>query len=178
MLCNIYYYYSNIHNLLFVLVKVRKINTQNPTTFKKRYIYGYVKPKLRFGNLGLKIDKNYTLEKLYIILIKKKLKFFLKKKTKIKTSTWFFLIENNPVFKKGKNARMGKGKGIFQRCVYRVKKNQILLEFFNLNKLFLKKISQLLKSNANINNSLYYNYNYNIILNQKNLTYYNLYNRF
>ena len=42
-------------------------------------------------------------------------------------------MENTPIFKKGKNARMGKGKGIFQRLTYRVKKNQIILEFFNMN---------------------------------------------
>ena len=50
----------------------KAINNPNPTSFKKRFIYGYVKSKLRFGNIGLKIDKNYTLERLYIILLKKK----------------------------------------------------------------------------------------------------------
>jgi len=50
------------------------------TTFKKRGLTGFILPKLIFGSLGLKLDKNYTFEKLHLFILKKKLKFFLKKK--------------------------------------------------------------------------------------------------
>ena len=156
----------------------KSINTPHPVSFKKRKLNGYTNCSLKFGNVGLKLDKNYTIEKLYITALKKRLKFFLKKKTKLKQQTWFFLMENTPVFKKGKNARMGKGKGIYQRMVFRVKKHKTLLEFFNINLLFLNKVSVFFKNTFNVHNSVVGNNKYNLNQGNKTLTYYKLYNRF
>jgi len=57
-------------------------NTSLPVSFKNRNLLGYKKSHLRFGDLGLKFDKNYTIEKLHLVVLKKKFKFFLKKKKK------------------------------------------------------------------------------------------------
>jgi len=145
--------------------------------FKKRRPAGYLKTKLDFGNLGLKFDKNYTFEKLHLLFLKKKLKFFLKKKLK-NQNMWFFLIENFSVFKKGKNSRMGKGKGIFQRKSYMVKKNKKFLEFLNLNVLFLKKISYFFKKFSNLKTSTVIPYKQGLIFYKTNLSFYKLYYRF
>ena len=132
---------------------MQKSSMLGATTFKKRTIMGFVLPKLTFGTVGLKLDKNYTFEKLHLFVLKKKLKFFLKTK-KTHKKVWFFLNENYPIFSKGKNARMGKGKGTYTRTVFRVKKNKIFLEFLNLNYVFLKKISIFFKRYSNIRNSV------------------------
>lgn len=147
------------------------------TTFKKRGLTGFILPKLIFGSLGLKLNKNYTFEKLHLFILKKKLKFFLKKKIQQK-KVWFFLAENYPVFCKGKNARMGKGKGLYQRTIFRTKKNKIFLELFNINFIFLKKISIFFKKYSNLKNSVVTLKNTKLVLFKQNLQFYKLYNRF
>lgn len=155
-------------------------NNPQPTSYKKRYLTGYSNSKLRFGNVGLRFEKNYTVEKLHIVSLKKKFKFFLKKKKdkNITTKAWFFLLENHPIFKKGKNARMGKGKGIYQRISFRVKKNQIFLEFFNINPLFLHKISNFFIKNSFIKNTVVNANKYFLNQNNTNVSFYKLYNRY
>jgi len=60
----------------------KSLKNSVPTGFKQRSKKGYTLPKLRFGELGLKFNKNYTCERLHFIVLKKKFKFFLKKKRK------------------------------------------------------------------------------------------------
>lgn len=160
---------------------MRKIfnNSHQPVSFKKRGLLGYRRSMLRFGTAGLRFTSNYTIEKLHFVTLKKKFKFFLKnKKSSIYLKTWFFLSENTPIFKKGKNSRMGKGKGVYQRLAFRVKKNQIFIEFFNLNVIFLKKISSFLQSNSNLKNAVVDNNNYKLNLFKTQLSYYKIYKRF
>jgi len=73
---------------------------------------------------------------------------------------------------------MGKGKGVYQRLAFRVKKNQIFIEFFNLNVIFLKKISSFLQSNSNLKNAIVDNNNYKLNLFKTQLSYYKIYKRF
>jgi len=154
-------------------------NSNQPVSFKMRRLTGYSKfCNLRYGNLGLAFTKNYTIEKLHFTQLKRKLKVFLKGRNQKHVKTWFFLSENYPIFKKGKNARMGKGKGIYQRLSFRVKKNQIFIEFFNLNMLFLSRVSHSLNLNANLRNKIVSNtLDYNLVLSRKNISYYKLYKR-
>ena len=91
---------------------------------------------------------------------------------------WFLLIENFSVFKKGKNSRMGKGKGIFQRRSYIVKKNKKFLEFLNLNFLFLKQISLFFKNYSNLKTSIIVPYKQCLLFYKTNLSFYKLYYRF
>ena len=146
-------------------------------SFKKRKPMGYTLSALNFGNIGLKFIKNSNFEKLHLITLKKKFKFFLKKKS-INQNLWFLLIENFNVFKKGENSRMGKGKGIFQRVSYLVKKNKIFLEFLNLNFFFLKNIQVFFKKYSNLKVSIIKLYNQPIIFYKINLSFYKLYYRF
>lgn len=155
-------------------------NSAQPVSFKGRRLTGYkVIKNLRYGDSGLAFTKNYTIEKLQFTFLKKKLKIFLKSKNQRHIKTWFFLAENYPIFKKGKNARMGKGKGIYQRLSYRLKKNQIFIEFHNLNVLFLSRISNMLKLSANLRNVVVRcESKYTLILSGKNISFYKLYRRF
>ena len=59
------------------------LKSYKPVSFKKRYAAGYNYNYLRYGNLGLKFLKNYNIEYIYMVELKKKLKFFLTLKKKI-----------------------------------------------------------------------------------------------
>jgi hypothetical protein len=52
-------------------------------SFKKRHKTGYVYSKLKYGDMGIKLLKNYRIEYIYMFELKKKLKFFLNLKKKI-----------------------------------------------------------------------------------------------
>ena len=162
---------------------MRKVfnNSTQPVSYKNRKISGYKALQgLNYGNTGLAFTKNYTVEKLHFTLLKRKLKLFLKSKDHKKYfKAWFLLSDNYPIFKKGKNARMGKGKGMYQRLSFRVKKNQTFLEFQNFNTLFVNKVSSMLRSNSNLNNKVIVNsLNYNLLIGQRNVSYYKMYRRF
>lgn len=122
---------------------------QETTSFKKRYKIGYKVPKLIFGDFALTLEKSYNLEYIYIYNFKKMFKRFYKSKQKKFRKIWLFLHKNYPLTKKSKNARMGKGKGAFNRYCSRVMQNHNIFEFcgFNLSeilrfkKIFNKKIN-------------------------------------
>lgn len=92
---------------------------------------------LNFGNHGFITKKSLRFEFSNFLIFKKFLKIFLKSKYSLKKffSFWFFLFGNYPITKKSKNARMGKGKGVFLRWSIRIPFNFIFLEFnfFNSN---------------------------------------------
>ena len=70
---------------------------------------------------------------------------------------------------------MGKGKGTYKRTIYRIKKNKIFLEFFNLNYIFLKKISLFFKKYSNLENSIFKLTKPKLNLFQTDLKLYNIY---
>lgn len=148
-------------------------------SFKKRYQTGYNFSKLKYGNIGLKFLKSYSIEYIYLFELKKKLKFFLTLRKKMfNRDLWIFLQGNFPVSKKSKNSRMGKGKGSYLRLCCRVKKNTIFMEFLNLNIVILKKIMFFFKKKNNLNLKIIKKDNFNIIFKKKNICYYNVYKQF
>ena len=132
-----------------------RFNIKNIETvsFKKRYIIGFKKKKLIFGDFSIFLCKSYNVEYIYLYNFKRSLKkYYNFKKNNIK-KVWLFLHKNYPLTKKSKNSRMGKGKGSFVRFCSRVLQNHSILEFsgFNilevllLKKNFQKKINIPLK---------------------------------
>ena len=150
------------------------------SSFKKRY-----KDKnfnnnvnIRFGVSALKFCKNYIIENSYLLFLKKKNKFFFKKRKIKDLRVWFFLSKNFPISQKSKNSRMGKGKGIFIRTVIRVPKNKIFLEFSNMNIIFLKKICKSFKKKNNLLTLIIFKKNLPIFCKNKDISLYNFYKRF
>ncbi len=155
------------------------LKSYKPVSFKKRYSSGYTFNNLRYGNLGLKFLKSYNIEHIYMLELKKKLKFFLNLKKKIfNRNLWIFFKSNLPISKKSKNSRMGKGKGSFLRLSCRIKKNTIFLEFLNLNYLILNKIILLFKKKNCLKIKVLKKNNINIFFKKHNICYYNVYNQF
>jgi len=119
-----------------------------PVSFKRRKNSGYRQDTIKFGTTALKFNKTSMLEGIYMIFLKKKVKSFTKKNKNVKV--WFFLEKNYPISRKEKNSRMGKGKGFFERMVFRVRKGKIMLEFKNANLVFLQKTINFFKKKTGI----------------------------
>jgi len=113
------------------------LKTKEQVSFKKRFMDYKKLNFLNFGNHGFITKKSLRFEFSNFLIFKKFLKIFLKSKYSLKKffSFWFFLFGNYPITKKSKNARMGKGKGVFLRWSIRIPFNFIFLEFnfFNSN---------------------------------------------
>ena len=150
------------------------------SSFKKRYKNKNfnTKIKIRFGISALKFCKNYIIESSYLSFLKKKIKFFFKKRKRKDLMVWFFLSKNFPISQKSKNSRMGKGKGIFIRTVTRVSKNKIFLEFSNMNIILLKKISNIFKKKNNVITKIIFKKNFKIFCFKRDISFYNFYKRF
>jgi ribosomal protein L16/L10AE len=84
----------------------------------------------------------------YYVKIRRLLKLILKRRKKFnkfkKRKVWVFLKPNQPISKKSKNSRMGKGKGSFLRWVTRLPRGFILMEFKGL------KYQRLIKLNKEV----------------------------
>lgn len=107
------------------------IKTKEQVSFKKRN-YKYKKNNSAlFGNILFFFNCNIRFEYIFFFFFKKILKLLNKNKfaTYNKFFFWFFLKANFPLTKKSKNARMGKGKGMFLRWVIKLPANFIFLEF-------------------------------------------------
>ena len=156
----------------------KEINEKS--SFKKRYKDKNFNPKtkIRFGVSALKFCKNYVIENSYMSFLKKKIKFFFKKRKRKDLKIWFFLSKNFPISQKSKNSRMGKGKGIFIRAVTRVSKNKIFLEFSNMNIILLKKIAKSFKKKNNLLTFIIFKKNYKIFCSNNDIYLYNFYKRF
>lgn len=150
------------------------------SSFKKRRINKNFnsKIKIRFGISALKFCKSYIIESSYLSFLKKKIKFFFKKRKRKDLMVWFFLSKNFPISQKTKNSRMGKGKGIFVRSVIRVSKDKIFLEFSNMNIILLKKISKIFKKKNNLITMIVFNKNFTVFCGKSDLSFYNFYKRF
>lgn len=79
---------------------------------------------------------------------------------------WFNLVANHVIQCKSKNSRMGKGKGMFERRIIRVRKNTIFFEFSGISyyklRPFIKKINKKLNIKTTLvykNNNFYKNIN-------------------
>jgi len=110
------------------------------------------KIKINFGDSSLIISKEGRIELVHLTILKYFIKHCLRVKKnslEVNEKIWYFGNLNFFLQKKSKNSRMGKGKGMLDRAVMRVKKNFILFEFkgysiYRLNKLCInvnKKLS-------------------------------------
>lgn len=111
------------------------LKTLEQKSFKKRSILYNSKKKLNFGNYGLFFNKTTRFEFVYFFFLKKLVKNMNKNKYNLKSffKIWIFLNSNFPISKKSKNARMGKGKGIFLRWAIFIPYNNIFIEFILFN---------------------------------------------
>lgn len=158
---NVNYFLKNVQFI--------RINSRNKEimSFKKRYILGYKKPKIVWGDFSLNFEKSYNIEYICIYNFKKALKKFFKFKFK-KKKIWLFLFKNFPITKKSKNSRMGKGKGKFVRFCSRTLYNHNILEFSGFTIKEIVKVKRVLKKKVNIPTVIFskffykkqYRYNY------------------
>lgn len=136
----------------------------------------------KFGDFGLACRNEGRLELIHISMIKKKIKPFIRKKKSeidiIREKIWYFGRPNFFIQKKSKNSRMGKGKGLIERKVIRVRKNFILLEFMGIPILKLHKLVKYLNKVLSVKMYLIKNYNHCFSLwskNNKYVTYHDKY---
>ena len=101
--------------------------------------------------------KSVTLEVASFFFFKKILKQFVKTKySRFKTfGVWVPLCLNMPISFKSKNSRMGKGVGLFTRWSYRLSKNCVIMGFFGINRILLKRL--LLSWNKLLPSTIYMN---------------------
>lgn len=118
----------------------KKGQSSSLTKFKRRISFTS-KFKLFFNKSASIIFFWHTvkLEYVYFKLVRRKLRFLLKKKkSTLVRKVWLNLKANYPISKKSKNSRMGKGKGKFLRWLIILKPMQAFLELDGFN--FLKLV--------------------------------------
>ena len=115
---------------------------------KNRFKTSSKKTFNKFGDFGLACKNEGRIELIHLTQIKKKIKPLIKKKKSeidvIREKIWYFGRPNFFIQKKSKNSRMGKGKGLIERKVLRVKNNFILFEFLGIPFLRLQKLANYL----------------------------------
>jgi len=98
-------------------------------------------------------NSNRRFEFVYFIFFRKTLKYFMKRARKKRTNFLckICIISNYWLSKKSQNSRMGKGKGIFLRKCFLIKKNQPILITKGVNESFLHKFTDLIEKKLNFN---------------------------
>ena len=110
---------------------------------KNRFFKNPKKIKLNYGDSGLIVTREGRIELIHLTIMKKFIKNFVKKKKNesdfSRERIWYFGHLNFVLHKKSKNARMGKGKGMVDRKVMRIRRGVTLFEFIGvpLKKLYL-----------------------------------------
>lgn len=136
--------------------KTKEIKLQKNRFFKKPK-----KIEIKFGTSAIINLNEGRLELIQINSIKKLLKKLLKKKSLnkqlnfVREKIWYFGKPNFFLQKKSKNARMGKGKGLLERKVLRLKKNFIIFEFSGLSIYKLNWIKNKINKKSNLRFVLY-----------------------
>lgn len=124
--------------------------------------------KNNFGDFSLICKNEGRIELIHVSILKKKIKTLIKKKKSEVDATrekiWYFGTPNFFIQKKSKNSRMGKGKGLIERKVIRIKKNFKLFEFKGVSPIKLKKLLIFINKLMSVKFFLYKNYNNNFCL--------------
>ena len=119
-----------------VSIKNKKINER--CFQKNRFFQNPKKIKLTFGDAGLITSKEGFIELVHLNLFKKYLKYFLRKKKSnllfIREKIWYFGRINFALQKKSKNSRMGKGKGLIERQIIKIRRGVTIFEFKGVSK--------------------------------------------
>lgn len=109
---------------------------------KNRFFNNPKNIKINFGDAAIVNLKEGRLELIQINGVKKFLKKLIKKKNQklnfSRERIWYYGRPNFYIQRKSKNSRMGKGKGLPERKIIRIKKNFILFEFYGINLFKLK----------------------------------------
>lgn len=149
---------------------------------KNRFKKNPKKSSNKFGDYGLSCKNEGRLELIHISILKKKIKTFIRKRKSeidiIREKIWYFGRPNFFIQKKSKNSRMGKGKGLVERKVIRVRRNFIILEFKGVPFLKLKKLLKFVNKLFSVKMFLVCNYSKNFSLwskNNKYITYHDKY---
>jgi len=109
------------------------IKTNERCFQKNRYFSNPKEIKLTYGDSGLVTSREGFIELIHLSLFKKYLKNFIKKKKShllfIREKIWYFGRINYALQKKSKNSRMGKGKGLIERKIIKIRRGVTLFEF-------------------------------------------------
>jgi ribosomal protein L16/L10AE len=138
-------------------LRYKKLGLLEQVSYKKRYFDGTRKLKKSFGTAGIFTYKNCRFEYVYLNVIRRFLKLFLKLKySKFQVRwIWIFLKGNFPIRKKSKNSRMGKGIGSFLRWSIRLPRGYSLVEFRGISIFRLKKLKNRWQKHLNFPIVLY-----------------------
>ena len=116
-----------------------KFHKQRTFSFSK-------KPKLIAGEYGIIASNESKMELIHLTFLKKCLKVFnIKKKSNNKNSIknlkiWLSILPNATASRKSKNSRMGKGKGMFDRWMFKIQQGSVIAEFIGVPKYRLIKM--------------------------------------
>jgi len=120
---------------------------------KNRFFKKPKKIEIKFGDAALTTINEGRIELIHLSVIKKIIKKFITKKKSeidaIREKIWYFGCPNFYIQKKSKNSRMGKGKGLIERKILRVRRGFVLFEFLGVSKMRLSKL--ILKINKFLN---------------------------
>lgn len=136
--------------MLFLVVYDRKITSI--ASFKKRYNRLNTYPTLRFGSIGIATKNTMRFEFTYLLFFRKFIKKFLRTKKIFYNDrkVWMFLRPNHVISKKGKNSRMGKGKGAFIRWCSVLYGGSILIELYGFQYKHAQKFSKKLEKRLKV----------------------------
>lgn len=130
------------------------VSNQDKKMQKNRFCRNPKIPKLTFGNSGIITKNEGRIEFIQLTTIKKVIKTFIKKKKSnvdiIREKIWYFGRPNFYIQKKSKNSRMGKGKGLIERKVIRIRRGVVLFEFLGVNVAKLKKLIKKINKYLNV----------------------------
>lgn len=113
---------------------------------KRRTFSVSKKPRLIVGEYGIAVSNESKMELIHLTFLKKCLKVFnVKKKSNNKNSIknlkiWISMLPNSTASRKSKNSRMGKGKGMFDRWMFKIQQGSVLAEFLGVPKYRLIKM--------------------------------------
>lgn len=119
-----------------------------PVNFKRRKSsYGFNSKFITSIPSYLFFFNVMKIEYIYIKFLRRKIKkiFFKHKKNFLNRKIWINLQPNYPLSKKATNARMGKGKGSFQRLILILKPKKIFIGFWGFNPSLIFTLTRILR---------------------------------
>lgn len=145
---------------------------------KNRFFKKPKKIEIKFGDAALTVLNEGRIELIHLSVLKKIIKKFITKKKSeidvIREKIWYFGCPNFYIQKKSKNSRMGKGKGLIERKILRVRRGFVLFEFLGVSRIKLSKL--ILKINKFLNVKFIITYkkkiNYNLWAKKNKYIYY------
>lgn len=120
-------------------MRINVYKNKEPKIQKNRINLSMRQTRLQFGTVGIYTPHNLRITNKLILVIKKLLKFRLKRK-KWKKKSWHFLSINYPISKKSTNSRMGKGKGSFIGWLTKVRSGTTIFEFKGISNYRIQKL--------------------------------------